>query len=146
MAGMTTAAIVTGNTVVLKPSSDSPAVAAFFMSILREADTFGWCHFVTGAGKSVGNALVDLAFSRIEGSGTAHHGGSVASQARHTCIKRVIAEMGETRISLLSTTMPTSDSAADGVLASAFGYQGQKCLRVPERSFTKESTPALSIN
>jgi 1-pyrroline-5-carboxylate dehydrogenase len=60
MAGMTTAALVAGNAVVLKPSSDSPAVASFFVDILSEAGLPpGVVNFVTGGGSTVGNALVE---------------------------------------------------------------------------------------
>ncbi|MGC1107532.1 MAG: aldehyde dehydrogenase family protein, partial [Candidatus Acidiferrales bacterium] len=59
MGGMTMAAIVTGNTVVMKPSSDSPAVAAFFMEILREAGVpNGVVNFFTGPGATAGEAMV----------------------------------------------------------------------------------------
>ncbi len=60
MVGMTTAALVTGNTVVLKPSSDSPAIAAFFMTILQEAGLPpGVVNFLTGSGSTVGNVLIE---------------------------------------------------------------------------------------
>ncbi|MGH9780772.1 MAG: aldehyde dehydrogenase family protein, partial [Candidatus Acidiferrales bacterium] len=59
MGGMTLAAIVTGNTVVVKPSSDSPTVAAFFMEILNEAGLpKGVVNFFTGPGSTAGDALV----------------------------------------------------------------------------------------
>ncbi|MBP1625419.1 MAG: pruA, partial [Acidobacteria bacterium] len=59
LVGMTTAALVAGNTVVLKPSSDTPAIAAFFMSILQDAGLPpGVVNYLTGSGASVGDALV----------------------------------------------------------------------------------------
>jgi 1-pyrroline-5-carboxylate dehydrogenase len=133
MAGMTTAAVVTGNTVVLKPSSDSPAVAAFFMEILREAGLpAGVVNFVTGDGKSVGNALVEhprtrfVAFTGSKAVGL--HITEEASRPRsgQIWIKRVIAEMGGKDFIIVDDDADL-DSAVEGVLASAFGFQGQKC-------------------
>ena len=60
MAGMTAASIVTGNTVILKPSSDSPTIAAKFVEVLEEAGMpDGVVNFCPGSGATFGNAIVE---------------------------------------------------------------------------------------
>ncbi len=133
LAGMTTAAIVTGNTVVLKPSSDSPAVAAFFMDVLREAGLPpGVVNFVTGSGSTVGNTLVEHPGTRfIAFTGSKEVGLRIIEEAARPrsgqiWIKRVVAEMGGKDFIIVDEDADL-DSAVAGVLTSAFGYQGQKC-------------------
>src|SRR5437763_11521684 len=66
MAGMTAAAIVTGNTVVLKPSSDAPTIAFKFFELLEEAGLpAGVVNFMTGSGAEVGDVIVDHAKTRF---------------------------------------------------------------------------------
>ena len=133
MAGMTTASLVTGNTVVLKPSSDSPAVAAFFVEILREAGLPpGVVNFVTGSGAKVGNALVEHPKTRfVAFTGSKQVGLHITEQAARPrpgqiWIKRVIAEMGGKDFIIVDDDAHL-EAAVKGVVASAFGYQGQKC-------------------
>ena len=133
MAGMTTASLVTGNTVVLKPSSDSPAVAAFFVEILREAGIPpGVVNFVTGSGAKVGNALVEHPKTRfVAFTGSKQVGLHITEQAARPrpgqiWIKRVIAEMGGKDFIIVDDDAHL-EAAVKGVVASAFGYQGQKC-------------------
>ncbi len=133
LAGMTTAAIVTGNTVVLKPSSDSPAVAAFFMEILQEAGLQpGVVNFVTGGGSVVGNTLIEHPKTRfIAFTGSKEVGLHIVEEAGkprrgQIWIKRVVAEMGGKDFIIVDEDADI-DSAVKGVIASAFGYQGQKC-------------------
>jgi len=133
LAGMTTAAVVTSNTVVLKPSSDSPAIGALFMSILEEAGLpSGVVNFVTGSGSVVGNTLVEHPRTRfIAFTGSKEVGLQIVEKAgRHApgqiWIKRVIAEMGGKDFIIVDQDADL-ESALTGVLASAFGFQGQKC-------------------
>jgi 1-pyrroline-5-carboxylate dehydrogenase len=133
LAGMTTAAIVAGNTVVVKPSSDSPAVAEFFLEILREAGLPpGVVNLVTGAGATVGNALVEHPKTRfVAFTGSKQVGLHITEEAARPrvgqiWIKRVIAEMGGKDFIIVDDDADL-DAAASGVLASAFGFQGQKC-------------------
>ena len=133
MAGMTTASLVTGNTVVLKPSSDSPAVAAFFVEILREAGLPpGVVNFVTGSGAKAGNALVEHPKTRfVAFTGSKQVGLHITEQAARPrpgqiWIKRVIAEMGGKDFIIVDDDAHL-EAAVKGVVASAFGYQGQKC-------------------
>jgi 1-pyrroline-5-carboxylate dehydrogenase len=134
MAGMTTAAVVTGNTVVLKPSSDSPWIAYRFFELLEEAGMPpGVANFVTGGGPEVGEPLVQhpkIRFVSFTGSkGVGLH--IVEEAAKHRdgqlWIKRVVAEMGGKDAIIVDRETANLDEAASAVVASAFGFQGQKC-------------------
>ncbi|HKW87949.1 MAG TPA: L-glutamate gamma-semialdehyde dehydrogenase [Candidatus Acidoferrales bacterium] len=133
MGGMTLAAIVTGNTVVLKPSSDSPTVAAIFMEILEEAGIpKGVVNFFTGPGSTAGEALVNHPLARfIAFTGSKEAGlriGEMAAkkQKGQIWIKRTVLEMGG-KDAIIVDDEADLDSAAEGVAQAAFGYQGQKC-------------------
>jgi 1-pyrroline-5-carboxylate dehydrogenase len=133
LVGMTTAAWVSGNTVVLKPSSDSPAIAAQFFSVLEEAGLpAGVVNFLTGSGGTVGNALVQHPKTRfVAFTGSKEVGLGINELAAKTVpgqiwIKRVIAEMGG-KDSIVVDSDTDVDAAVEGVFVSAFGYQGQKC-------------------
>ena len=133
LAGMTTAALVTGNTVVLKPSSDAPAVAAFFMSILQEAGLPpGVVNFLTGSGSTVGNILVEnpkvrfIAFTGSKEVGLHINEEAARPRAGQIWIKRVVAEMGGKDF-IIVDEVADLDAALAGAIVSAFGYQGQKC-------------------
>ncbi len=133
LVGMTTASLVTGNTVVLKPSSDSPAIGSFFMSLLEEAGLPpGVVNFITGSGSTVGNALVGHPKIRfVSFTGSKEVGLQIAEEAGHTklgqiWIKRLVAEMGGKDFIIVDEDADL-DAALTGVLVSAFGYQGQKC-------------------
>ncbi len=133
LAGMTTAAVVTGNTVVLKPSSDAPAIAAFFVDILAAAGLpAGVVNFVTGSGATVGNTIVEHPLTRfIAFTGSKEVGLHINEEAARPrpgqiWIKRVIVEMGGKDFIIVNDDADL-DAAARGVTVSAFGYQGQKC-------------------
>lgn len=133
LVGMTTASLVAGNTVVLKPSSDSPATGSFFMTLLEEAGLPpGVVNFITGSGSTVGNALVANPKTRfISFTGSKEVGLNIAEEAAQTkpgqiWIKRLVAEMGGKDFIIVDEEADL-DAALTGVLASAFGYQGQKC-------------------
>jgi 1-pyrroline-5-carboxylate dehydrogenase len=133
MGGMTMAAIVTGNTVVVKPSSDSPTVAAFFMEILREAGVpNGVVNFFTGPGATAGEAMVNhpktrfIAFTGSKEAGLRISELAAKKQNGQIWIKRTILEMGG-KDAIIVDDEADLDSAAEGVAQSAFGYQGQKC-------------------
>lgn len=133
MAGMTSAAVVTGNTVVLKPSSDSAVIAAWFVDLLHEAGLPpGVVNFVPGSGSVIGDALVDHPLTRfISFTGSKEVGLRVNERAAKThpgqkWIKRVVAEMGG-KDSIIVAADADVDAAVEGVAVSAFGFQGQKC-------------------
>lgn len=132
MSGMTMAAVVTGNTVVLKPSSDSPTIAAKFMEIVEEVGMPpGVVNFVTGS-SATGEAMTTSPKTRfISFTGSKQvglHINEVAAKPREgqIWIKRVIAEMGG-KDAIVVADDADLDSAATGAVQAAFGYQGQKC-------------------
>ncbi|MGZ8848330.1 MAG: L-glutamate gamma-semialdehyde dehydrogenase [Pyrinomonadaceae bacterium] len=133
MAGMTAAAIVTGNTVVLKPSSDAPAIAYKFFELLEEAGMpAGVVNFMTGSGAEVGDIVVDHPKTRfIAFTGSKEIGLRVNERAAKVnegqiWIKRVVAEMGG-KDAIIVADDADLDEAATGVVQAAFGFQGQKC-------------------
>ena len=133
MAGMTVAAIVTGNTVILKPSSDSPTIAALFMEVLEEAGMpAGVVNFCPGSGASFGNAIVEhpktrfIAFTGSKPVGLDIHERAAKTHPGQIWIKRTVLEMGG-KDSILVCADADIDTAADGVVAAAFGFSGQKC-------------------
>ncbi|HEY7837302.1 MAG TPA: L-glutamate gamma-semialdehyde dehydrogenase [Terriglobales bacterium] len=132
-AGMTAAAIVTGNTVVLKPSSDAPTVAVKFIEVLEQAGLpAGVVNLVTGAGGTVGEALINdprtrfIAFTGSKAVGLDIHRQAAVPQPGQRWIKRTILEMGG-KDSILVDADADLEAAVEGVAVSAFGYQGQKC-------------------
>ena len=133
MAGMTSAAMVAGNTVVLKPASVTPVIAARFVEMLEEAGMPpGVVNFLPGPGGSVGDFLVGHPKTRfIAFTGSKEVGLHINELAAKTApgqlwIKRVVAEMGG-KDSILVDSDTNLDEAAHAIVASAFGYQGQKC-------------------
>ena len=132
MAGMTMAAVVTGNTVVLKPSSDSPTIAAKFIEIVEESGLpAGRRQFLTGSA-GTGEAMVTHPKTRfISFTGSKQVGLHINEEAAKTragqiWIKRVVAEMGG-KDAIVVADDADLDSAASGAVSAAFGFQGQKC-------------------
>ncbi|MGH9862418.1 MAG: L-glutamate gamma-semialdehyde dehydrogenase [Candidatus Acidiferrales bacterium] len=133
MAGMTLASIVTGNTVVLKPSSDSPTVAAQFLALLKEAGLpDGVVNFFTGPGGSAGEALVThpkaryIAFTGSKQAGLRISEQAARKQPGQIWIKRTVLEMGG-KDAIVVDDEADLEAAVEGVTQAAFGYQGQKC-------------------
>jgi 1-pyrroline-5-carboxylate dehydrogenase len=133
MAGMTAASIVTGNTVVLKPSSDAPTIAYKFFELLEEAGVPpGVVNFMVGAGGEVGDVIVDhpltryVAFTGSKEIGLRINERAAKPQKGQLWIKRVVAEMGGKDAIIVDADTDVEEAAA-GVVASAFGFQGQKC-------------------
>ncbi len=132
-AGMTLASIVTGNTVVLKPSSDAPAVAYKFFATLEEAEMpAGVVNFLPGPGGSAGDTLVSdprtrfVAFTGSKDVGL-RIGETAAKRAPgQLWVKRTVLEMGG-KDSIVVDSETDLDLAVEGVAVSAFGFQGQKC-------------------
>ncbi len=133
MAGMTSAAFVAGNTVVLKPASTSPAAAAQFMHILEEVGLPpGVVNFLTGSGSVIGDALVDhpqtrfIAFTGSRDVGLRIYERAAKLQKGQRWLKRSVLEMGGKDAVVVDETADL-EAAATGIVASAFGFQGQKC-------------------
>ncbi len=133
MMGMTAAAIVTGNTVVLKPSSDSAIVAAWFVDLLEEVGVpHGVVNFVPGSGSEIGDLIVShpqirfISFTGSKEVGLHINELAAKPQPGQKWIKRVVAEMGG-KDSIVVAADADIDAAVEGVAVSAFGFQGQKC-------------------
>ena len=133
MAGMTLASIVTGNTVVLKPSSDAPTIAFKFFEMLEEAGLPpGVVNFMTGSGAEVGDVVVDhpktryVAFTGSKEVGLRINERAAKVNEGQIWIKRVVAEMGG-KDAIIVAEDADLEEAATGVVQAAFGFQGQKC-------------------
>jgi 1-pyrroline-5-carboxylate dehydrogenase len=133
LVGMASAAFVAGNTVVLKPSSDAPTIADEFVSLMHEVGLPpGVLNLVTGSGGEIGDALVGhprvrmVAFTGSKAVGLRINELAARPAPGQRWIKRVIAEMGG-KDAIIVDREADLDAAAQGLTASAFGYQGQKC-------------------
>ena len=133
MAGTTVAAVVTGNTVVLKPASTTPIIAYKFMEILEEAGLpAGVVNYLPGPGGEVGDYLVDHPRTRfISFTGSRDVGLRINQRAsvlndNQIWIKRVIAEMGG-KDTIVVDKEADLELAATSIVKSAFGFSGQKC-------------------
>lgn len=133
MAGMTTAALVTGNTVLLKPASTTPVIAAKFMEVLEEAGLpAGVVNYIPGSGAEVGDYLVDHPRTRfISFTGSRDVGLRIYERASklnpgQIWLKRVVAEMGG-KDTIVVDKEADLELAAQSIVASAFGFSGQKC-------------------
>ncbi len=133
MAGMTAAAIVCGNTVVLKPSVDAPTIAAEFVKLLEEIGLpEGVVNFCPGEGPGFGSALVAhpqtrfIAFTGSKAVGLEIHERAAKMQPGQIFIKRTILEMGGKDAIIVEADCDL-DAAVEGVATSAFGFSGQKC-------------------
>ncbi len=135
-AGMSIAALVTGNTVILKPANDSCFMSYFFYSIMKEAGLpDGVLNFLSGRGSVVGDYLVKHPLVRmIAFTGSKEVGINIYKEAsivrpgqKH--LKRVIAEMGGKNAIIVDDIKDEEflNYAVNSVLVSAYGYQGQKC-------------------
>jgi 1-pyrroline-5-carboxylate dehydrogenase len=132
MAGMTAAAIVCGNTVVLKPSPDAPTIAARFLDVLEEAGMPPGVVNLLQGGPEVGRALVDhpkmrfIAFTGSKKVGLEINEHAAKTQPGQRWIKRTILEMGGKDAIIVSSDADI-EAAVEGVVSSAFGFNGQKC-------------------
>jgi RHH-type transcriptional regulator, proline utilization regulon repressor / proline dehydrogenase / delta 1-pyrroline-5-carboxylate dehydrogenase len=131
--GMSSAALAAGNCAILKPAAQSPLIAARLVEILREAGVPpGVVQYLPGSGGETGRALVEhsgvhiIAFtgSKEVGLGILREAAQVKPGQRH--VKRVVAEMGGKNAVIVDEDADL-DQAVAGVVASAFGYAGQKC-------------------
>lgn len=133
MVGMTTAAIVAGNTVVLKPSSDTPIIAAKFVELMEQCGLpAGVLNFVPGSGAEIGDFIVEhpktrfIAFTGSMDVGLRINELAAKRSPGQLWIKRVVAEMGGKDTIVVDETADL-DAAAEGIVAAAFGFSGQKC-------------------
>ncbi|MDR6120535.1 1-pyrroline-5-carboxylate dehydrogenase [Bacillus sp. SLBN-46] len=133
MAGTTVAAIVSGNTVLLKPASTTPVVAAKFVEVMEEAGLpKGVLNFVPGNGSEVGDYLVDhkdtrfISFTGSRDVGLRIFDRSSKVNPGQVWMKRLIAEMGG-KDTIVVDSEADLELAAQSIVAGAFGFSGQKC-------------------
>ncbi len=133
LCGMTTAALVTGNTAIMKPAEQSCVVGAKLMEVFEEVGLPpGVVNFLPGVGEEVGPALVEhpavavIAFTGSRNVGLHINRDAAEPRPGQDHVKRVIAEMGGKNAVLIDDDADL-DEAVHGVVASAFGYAGQKC-------------------
>jgi 1-pyrroline-5-carboxylate dehydrogenase len=126
--GMTTGALVTGNTVVLKPATDSPLLAFYLYEILAEAGLpDGVLNVITGSGASAGQPIIehqDVMGIAFTGSYAVGAKGYLDFSSKGP--KPFIAEMGGKNAAIV-TDKADLDKAAEGIARGAFGFSGQKC-------------------
>jgi RHH-type proline utilization regulon transcriptional repressor/proline dehydrogenase/delta 1-pyrroline-5-carboxylate dehydrogenase len=133
LTGMATAALVTGNTIIMKPAEPSAVIGAKLMEVMQHAGLpKGVANFLPGVGREIGPTLVghpDVAMIAFTGSlGVGLWINETASKAnpQQDHVKRVIAEMGGKNAVIVDADADL-DEAVKGVVDGAFGYQGQKC-------------------
>ncbi|WP_163527104.1 L-glutamate gamma-semialdehyde dehydrogenase [Halobacillus ihumii] len=133
MAGTAVAPLVTGSTVVLKPASNSPVIAAKFVEVLEEAGLpKGVLNYVPGSGGEVGDYLVDhpktalISFTGSRDVGTRIIKRAAEIQEGQNHLKQVIAEMGG-KDTVVVDSSANLETAAEAIIVSAFGFSGQKC-------------------
>ncbi len=133
MVGMTSASFVAGNTAILKPASTAPAIAYQFMRILEEVGLpDGVVNYLTGSGSVIGDTLVEnpqvryIAFTGSRDVGLRIYERASRHQSGQRWLKRSILEMGGKDAVVVDETADL-EAAASGIVASAFGFQGQKC-------------------
>jgi RHH-type proline utilization regulon transcriptional repressor/proline dehydrogenase/delta 1-pyrroline-5-carboxylate dehydrogenase len=133
LGGMTVAALVTGNPVVMKPAEQAPVIGyALYRHLLSAGIPPTVLHYLPGIGEEVGPALVDhpatalIAFTGSRAVGLGLNRQAAAAIAGRDHIVRVIAELGGKNAIIVDASADL-DEAVAGVVASAFGFQGQKC-------------------
>ena len=133
LCGMTMAAVVSGNTVVIKPSVDAPTIAFKLMQLLEEAGLpDGVVNLLQGSGDLAGRMLVEdpqvrfIAFTGSKKVGLDVHERAAKVRPGQHFLKRTVLELGGKDAILVDTDCDI-DAAVEGVAASAFGFNGQKC-------------------
>ena len=133
LAGMAMAAVVTGNTVVVKPSIDAPTIAARFFMLLEEAGLPpGVANLLQGSGELAGRSLVEdaqvrfIAFTGSKKVGLDVHERAAKARPGQHFLKRTVLELGGKDAIIVDVDCDI-DAAVEGVAASAFGFSGQKC-------------------
>ncbi|MFP7484169.1 L-glutamate gamma-semialdehyde dehydrogenase [Priestia filamentosa] len=133
MAGTAAAAVVTGNTVLLKPANNTPVIAAKFIEVMKEAGLpDGVLNYIPGSGAELGDYLVDHPKTRfVSFTGSREVGCRIYERAAKVhpgqiWLKRVIAEMGG-KDTVVVDRDADLDLAASSIVYSAFGFSGQKC-------------------
>ncbi|MBX7102967.1 MAG: L-glutamate gamma-semialdehyde dehydrogenase [Gemmataceae bacterium] len=131
--GMASAAIVTGNTVILKPAEQSPCIGAKIQELCEAVNLPpGVCNYLPGDGEEIGPTLVEhpdvavIAFTGSQTVGTLINAQAARTPVGQDHVKKVIAEMGGKNATIIDSDADL-DEAVKGVVDGAFGYTGQKC-------------------
>jgi 1-pyrroline-5-carboxylate dehydrogenase len=125
--GMTTAALLTGNTAVLKPASDTPLSSFEFVKLIYSKLPAGAINFLTGSGSVVGKTIIENPdVDGIAFTGSREVGMSGFHEFTKSTAKPFISEMGGKNAVIVSK-FADIEKAANGVMKAAFGYGGQKC-------------------
>lgn len=151
LTGMTAAAVVTGNTVILKPASLTPVTGARVMQVFEDAGVPGGViNFLPGDGSKIGNYLVtrtDIRFVNFTGSkevGCQIYQEAAKVRPGQKFLKRVIAEMGGKDAILVDDSWDEIEKAATDTVSSAYGFQGQKCSACSRLIITQQPYEKLS--
>jgi RHH-type proline utilization regulon transcriptional repressor/proline dehydrogenase/delta 1-pyrroline-5-carboxylate dehydrogenase len=153
LCGMTAAALVTGNTVVIKPAEQSSVIGALFMEVLQESGLpDGVANLLTGTGEEVGSYLVAhpdidlIAFTGSREVGTMIWQIAGVTHQGQRNLRKVICEMGGKNAMIIDSDADL-DEAVLGIVHSAFGFQGQKCSAlsrlIPVGNATERLLPRL---
>src|SRR5439155_5949146 len=133
LAGMTAAAVVTGNTAIMKPSEQSSVLGAKLMEVWEQAGAPpGVVNYLPGIGEEIGPTLIEhpdvavVAFTGSQAVGLTINEQAARTPPQQDHVKRVIAEMGGKNATIVDADADL-DEAVKGVVEGAFGYQGQKC-------------------
>lgn len=154
--GMTTGALITGNTAILKPASAAPISSFRFVEAIYKKLPNGAINFITGSGSIVGKTIIESPdIDGIAFTGSREVGMSGFQKFTQTSTKPFISEMGG-KNPVIVTSKADLEKATDGVMRAAFGYGGQKCsacsrvyvqkdIAEPFISKLVEKTKSLSI-
>jgi RHH-type proline utilization regulon transcriptional repressor/proline dehydrogenase/delta 1-pyrroline-5-carboxylate dehydrogenase len=149
LTGMTVAALVTGNTVIMKPAEQSAVVAAKLMEIFLSIGLpDGVVNYLPGAGEEVGPELVNspdvdlIAFTGSREVGLSINRSAAETDPRQAGVRKVIAEMGGKNAIIVDDDADL-DEAVLGTVQSAFGYSGQKCSACSRVIVLRDVYPAF---
>jgi 1-pyrroline-5-carboxylate dehydrogenase len=137
--GMSVGALITGNTVVMKPSSYTPIVGYLFTEIMKKAGLpAGVLNFISGSGNVIGKSIVESQdVAGIVFTGSKDVGRKMVKKLRKQNPRPIIAEMGG-KNPVIVTENADIDKAVDGIVKAAFGYSGQKCSACSRIYVSKE--------
>ncbi len=136
--GMCAGALITGNTVVLKPSSNTPISAVKLINIFKEAGVIdGAINLIVGIGSEISDALLDDNVDGIVFTGSREVGLSIYKKANEIKPRPVITEMGGKNACIVSKHA-NIDKAINGVVKAAYSYSGQKCSACSRLIIDKE--------
>src|ERR1051325_224960 len=128
LVGMSVGALITGNTVIIKPASDTPIIGYKIVEIMMASGIpNGAVNFVPGSGMEIGNTIIESKeVAGIVFTGSREVGYKLMSESARTKPRPVIAELGGKNATIV-TDSANLDTAAEGVIKAAFSFSGQKC-------------------